>query len=299
MHSNRNWLWFPLLLLTTLAAQAYPPMNYLNAPQGPLLGVRVADLPFQDLGRLDLEYGVRVVDVAPAGPAAKSGLAPHDVLLSVNGKPVYSSARLRWLIAGAAPGEPVALEVLRGNERRSLRVDLSPPRPTPALTPSEAPLSPPDGAFLGVNLQEMTDELREAFGATDGRGVLVARVQEDSPAAHAGIKAGDMIVRLDKKDVTRVDDVYRALAYFDPGAEVGVGIVRQGKPLQLNVTLGERQAGAGVAGDWRRWYDPDALRRMLPPPEYWRRMMDEMMRSLEDSWEDLRRDSEAEAGQYY
>ena len=289
MKTHCRWALLPLLLFVSLSAWGYPPMGYGHPPPKPALGVRVADLPFQELDRLNLEYGVRVVDVAPGAPAADAGLKPGDVLLGLDGKAVYSSARLRWLVSGLEPGRDVDLEIYRSGERDTLQARIDAPRPPQALTP--APAMPPGGAFLGVYPQEMTDELREAFGAEGGKGVLVARVLEDSPAERAGIKAGDIIVRMNGKTLERVDDLYRAVAFFDPREEITVNIVRRGEPVELKATLGERErpAGANTAQD-APWYDPEALRRMLPPPEYWRRMMDEMMRSLEESWEDLRRE---------
>ncbi len=92
---------------------------------------------------------------------------------------------------------------------------------------------------LGVQLNEMTPELAEYFGATNG-GVLVARVTPDSPAAKAGLKAGDVITSIDGDQVRDTEDVIDELR--DKDGEITVGIVRDKKESSVKATIEERPA---------------------------------------------------------
>jgi S1-C subfamily serine protease len=275
-----------LLLFLTAAwnAQAYPP--YGNSGPGPSLGVLVRELPFPELGRLGLDHGVRIVQVMPGSPADQAGLQPGDIVQTLNERPVYSASRLRWLVLQTGAGNELSLEYLRGKERVEVRLS-----PTGAQPPSPAPPTPPGPpageAFLGVHLQAMTPQLREAFGVPGDNGVLVAKVVPASPAEQAGLRAGDIIVRLDSASVHETDDVYRVLDRHAPGDTVQIELVRAGEPQRLSSTLAQRAAPSDAEW-WRRSENARDMRDFLPPPEYWRRLMDHMMQSLEDSMDELR-----------
>jgi S1-C subfamily serine protease len=239
------------------------------------------------------------VDVSARGPAAEAGILPGDVVIGLNGSPIYSVARLRWLLHHVSSGDTVELELSRGGDRLTVEGRLSTARGIlpRAVPPNYAP--PPARTYLGVHLQEMTADLREAFGAPPGHGVLIAGVMEGSPAGQAGLKAGDLIIKMDRKAVAGIDDVHRALAYFDPGEQVRVEIVRAAKSLAMTVTLRERP-GDKAEADWQKTWDySEYWQKILPPPEYWRRMMDSMMESLEDNWSDLRRRWSEDGREYY
>jgi S1-C subfamily serine protease len=89
---------------------------------------------------------------------------------------------------------------------------------------------------LGVQLNELTPELAEYFGAKDG-GVLVSRVTPDSPAAKAGLKAGDVITSVDGDRVRDTDDLVDELR--DKDGDITLGIVRDKKDSSVKATLEE------------------------------------------------------------
>jgi serine protease Do len=91
------------------------------------------------------------------------------------------------------------------------------------------------GGRLGIGVQELTPQLADYFGTKDG--VLVASVEDKSPADKAGLKAGDVITAIDGKPVRTENDIRRALASGGPDRDVSVGIVRDRKPLTINVRL--------------------------------------------------------------
>jgi serine protease Do len=91
--------------------------------------------------------------------------------------------------------------------------------------------------WLGVTIQPLTPELAKGFGLTDQSGALVAGVQEGSPAARAGVKAGDVITQYDGHKVSRSGELSRMVADTPAGRQVPITIVRGEKPVSLDVTI--------------------------------------------------------------
>ncbi|BFU91497.1 MAG: putative periplasmic serine endoprotease DegP-like protein [Nitrospira sp.] len=95
--------------------------------------------------------------------------------------------------------------------------------------------------WLGVGIQPLTAELAKKFGVAEGEGVLVNEVFEKDPAALAGIKPGDVIVRIDDAVVDSPNKLSRLIATLTPGATSKIEIVRDLKHLMLDVPLTERR----------------------------------------------------------
>lgn len=103
--------------------------------------------------------------------------------------------------------------------------------------------------WLGVNIQQVTDEIAEALRLPGGaRGALVARAQEGGPAAAGGIRSGDVILRFNGTDVREMRNLPRIVADASVGVQVPVVIWRDGKEETVNVTLGELPAEQAQAG---------------------------------------------------
>ncbi|HEX2274647.1 MAG TPA: S1C family serine protease [Acidimicrobiales bacterium] len=101
---------------------------------------------------------------------------------------------------------------------------------------------------LGVGLVpgRAARHLRRSVGLPDRDGVLVREVQEDSPAARAGIRRGDLIVEAAGRAVTGIDDLYTALDGLDDGQSLALGIVRGAEELSLSVTFGDTREEGSV-----------------------------------------------------
>jgi serine protease Do len=91
--------------------------------------------------------------------------------------------------------------------------------------------------WLGVTIQPVTAELAKGFGLPDQSGALVASVQEGSPAARAGVKAGDVITQYDGHKVSRSSELPRMVADTPAGRPVPITIVRGGKPVSLSAKI--------------------------------------------------------------
>ena len=95
-------------------------------------------------------------------------------------------------------------------------------------------------AYLGVLPAQVTPELDEAFGLGAESGVILREVVEGGPAAEAGMRAGDVIVRFGDEEVETVEDLFAALREVQPGDEAELTVVRGGDEQELTVELGER-----------------------------------------------------------
>lgn len=97
-----------------------------------------------------------------------------------------------------------------------------------------------DGGYLGVQTQEVSKENFARFGLRDVRGVAVEKVLENSPAAAAGIRAGDVIVRFNGEDITSTRKLTRLVGEVDPDHQVKLTVSRGGSEQEITVTVGKR-----------------------------------------------------------
>ena len=93
--------------------------------------------------------------------------------------------------------------------------------------------------WLGVFIQEVTEDIADSLGLDEAKGALVASVTETGPADEAGLQAGDVIIRFDGKEVNKSRDLPRIVAETPVEAKVKVDVVRDGKVKTVTVTLGE------------------------------------------------------------
>lgn len=94
--------------------------------------------------------------------------------------------------------------------------------------------------WLGVNVQEIDQTLADYFGLTDKEGVVVVKVLKDSPAEKGGLKPQDIIRTFDGKKVKTLRDLLRTVGHTEVGKNVKVEIIRDKKPLSLEIKIGER-----------------------------------------------------------
>ncbi len=237
------------------------------------LGVTLSDINAEKARELKLagEYGAFVESVVEESPAAKAGVQEGDVITSFGGERVRSVAHLTRLVRETPAGRKASLEVVRGGQSRTFDVALEARRmhfatPEIAMAPRvhvaprvqvapmprfDIEMTPGPGGMmawgrgprLGVMTDEISGQLAEYFGVKQGQGVLVKEVIEGSAAAKAGLKAGDVIVRLNDKTVGDVGDLREALNQAE-SKEVTVTVVRDRREQSLKVTLDEPQRRA-------------------------------------------------------
>jgi serine protease Do len=247
----------------------------LQQPGG-YLGVSLADVGAEEVKRLGLadERGAVVKDVTGESPAERAGIKADDVVLSYEGETVRSAAHLSRLVRETPPGRKVAVGVSRGGSRQQLEVTVGEPRRlAEALdrlrdlkieglddlhlegleglevpVPPEPPAAPRPPAFswsfaarprLGLELVELTDQLARYFKVDDG--LLVSRVREGSPAEKAGVRAGDVITKVDGDPVTDARDLQRTVGRASADQEVTLTLQRDGRALDVRVRVEARE----------------------------------------------------------
>jgi serine protease Do len=94
--------------------------------------------------------------------------------------------------------------------------------------------------YIGVYMQDLTEEVAKGLDLDVTKGVLISGVEDDSPAAEAGLKEGDVIVAVGGQDVDSPSDLRAAVSGFEPGAKAKLDVVRDGKTQSFTVTVGER-----------------------------------------------------------
>jgi serine protease Do len=159
--------------------------------------------------------GIVVTEIVNGGGAEKAGIHRDDVITELNGQPVGEIADFRNHIAALPPGTSVELKIFRDGksqvkkvtlvERESALAAIDGSRPDAA----PAPVKQPD-VLDGVTVGEIKPDARKRFNIpNEVQGALVTDVNPDSPSADAEIKAGDVIVEIDGKEVKTADDAVR------------------------------------------------------------------------------------------
>ena len=226
--------------------------------------------------KLAAPTGVIIEEVADESPASKAGLKKGDVVLEFDGERVRGVRHFTRLVQETPAGRKVQTSVMRDGQKLNVtieprasggfsyfgdddrmsvlrdladgwRVDIPKPAPAPPAAPK--PPAPPafpafpdfdtfvwrSGNGLGISVGDLSDQLAQYFGTKDG--VLVTSVTDNSAAAKAGIKAGDVLTSLNGRDVTSPSDLRRRIQELKDGDEFTVGIVRDKKATTLKGTV--------------------------------------------------------------
>jgi serine protease Do len=165
-----------------------------------------------DYYRLDKPRGVLVDTVNDDTPAADAGLAEGDIILAVDGKRVDTMQQLRNTVSLLPVGHDAKLEILREGRTIEKKVTLGrlPGQDELAGMRGEAPSA--DDGIDGVTVRELDRQMRAHAGLPDDvDGVLVLEVSQRSNAARKGLARGDVIVEVNGKNVTDLDEYRRAV----------------------------------------------------------------------------------------
>lgn len=215
------------------------------------LGIYPDDLDDDDKEALDFEGrgGVLVENIAEGEPAEKAGIKAGDIIIRMDGKDVDSQVKLREVLKSHEPGNKIEVVVFRDGKEKSLNVELGKgPSQSQVLKSMQMPFMPcmpsmehlkTKGGFLGVEITELEDQLAEYFGVESG--VLIEEVEKDTPAEKAGLKAGDVIVKIEDDEIDEVEDLVEAVSSREPGTEVKIHFIRKGKKESVKVELAESE----------------------------------------------------------
>lgn len=172
------------------------------------LGVRIQNVTadmVDAIEGLDEPLGAMVTDV-PEGPAREAGIEAGDVILTFNGVEVADTRELVAVVADAAEGEVVPVDLLRAGKEITLEVKLG-RRETAEGASEQAPMEPQVADILGLTLAPVTPELAEEYGLSRDKGLVVLEVEEGSEAEDKGLQAGDLITEAGQRKIETLDDL--------------------------------------------------------------------------------------------
>jgi len=168
-------------------------------------------------------HGALVVETTPGSAGEKAGLEPGDVIRAVDGVRIIQSSELPPLVGSKRPGTKVKLNVLRDGREREIEVTLTQLETgasSARASGDDADAAPTQSANpLGLVGQNLTAAQRRQLGLGDDEGVSLARI-EGRAAREAGLRPGDVIVRVGRTRVGNVDALNRALSSVQPGQTV-------------------------------------------------------------------------------
>jgi serine protease Do len=265
--SNANELATRAAELADLAQEkvaAVQVFGKLNDDDGGWLGIEIGEVTAvkaKDL-KLTAVRGVVVMDVEPDGPAAKAGLKENDVITEYDAQTVEGTVQFRRLVLETPAGRTVALVISRNGITQSVSVDLGerssffekkmkgkmrdldnaysfsmPNQDFAFVMPSMDSRTP----SLGIGAEDLSGQLGSYFGAPDGSGILIREVRAGTAAEKAGLKAGDVIIKVDGKAVHSLADLRGELRDKSEQKSVNLGILRKGSETSVPVPIEKAQ----------------------------------------------------------
>jgi serine protease Do len=246
-------LWATLAPVIRLSAQT----PHVVAVGGSYIGVMMQELDSERAKALKLNEasGVEITLVEQEGPAEKAGLKVGDVVLRYNGQRVEGNEQFARLVRETAPGREVKVEINRGGATQTVMVRVA-QRKAPrmewtdtATMPARMEIHIPDmprtimqmrSWILGLELESLDGQLAQYFGVKEGS--LVRSVSHGSTADKAGIRAGDVIVKIEDARVATPADISNRLHALR-GKSVPVVLMRDHKELTVTIMVSDDDPG--------------------------------------------------------
>jgi hypothetical protein len=238
-------------------------------PNGPWIGVSVgpADPVLRSQLRLPEGTGAVVTQIMPNSPAQQAGIEQDDVLLSVNGKPVASGEDLDKILQSVTPeAAPLTVKLLHAGETAEKQIV---PRKADHQALVDAFLVPGRPVYrIGVMATEPDQTLRKQLKLGDA-GLVISEVRPDMPADKAGVKAGDVLLSVNGKRVTKEEELTGEILRSE-GTPVDLELLRGGVTLKVTVTPAREDAASDVhaaQADWARMTADRARELVLVHPD--------------------------------
>ena len=207
------------------------------------IGVGIDPVPREAIDEFGLANtnGALVRSVTPGGAASRAGLEPGDVVIAFNGQPVVNNNDLVQMVVGTRPGTTVPLRIVRNREERTLNITVEELDLAAESTLAQAgggSAGPPQATSTGFGLtvQSVTPEIAQSLRLDDRRGAVITDIDENSPAARAGLQAGDVILRAGSVAITSAADAQRELGRVPSGGTALLRIFRGGQETFITVT---------------------------------------------------------------
>jgi len=196
------------------------------------MGVMIQKITPELKVKLDLidEKGALVSDVFAGGPADQAGIQRGDVIISFNGKMINTSNDLPYAVASAPVAKVVMVEVIRKGQKTAVQVK------TGELEEEVESIARNESSSkLGMVLQRLTHELAKKLDLTAEGGLLVLQVENNSPAAEAGLMPGDIILEIDQTAAIDLAEFNRRVKELKDGDTVLFLVDRGGTTIYVTL----------------------------------------------------------------
>jgi serine protease Do len=185
--------------------------------------------------------GAVVKTVSPGGAASKAGLEPGDVIIAYNSKPVSNRDELVQMVVATKPGTTVPVRIVRDRAEKTVNVtvdelDLEAEGNTSSRNRERADSGQATSTGFGLRLQNISPQDARELKLESARGALVADVEQGSPAARAGIRPGDVIVRVGREPIASATDAQRELGKVPSRGTAFLRVLRDGQETFVSVT---------------------------------------------------------------
>lgn len=234
-----TWLILSLFIVGT----SYFAMAEKRSGKG-YLGVSIDRLSQHEKKELGVTFGVIVSRVVKGEAADKGGIEEDDVIQYFNDEKIRRPDDLIDAVRDTKPKTQAKIKLVRDGKSKEVTVTLGKLKSRFKLFGSRGGkgmyIFSGRGGYLGIHLQTLNKDLGEYFGVKEDGGALILRVEEDTPAEEVGLKAGDVIVKIDDEKISAPEDVTEILSDLEEGDKIEVQIVRHKKKKTMKVELDER-----------------------------------------------------------
>jgi serine protease Do len=214
-------------VVTQLAEHGHVVRGWLGVSIQPITPDLAKAMDLRDL------HGALVSSVVEGSPAMKAGLKAGDVITEYSGRRVEKAGDLPRAVGETPVGREVPLTVVRDGKAVKLTAKIARlQEPVEMASGSAVPGTP----RLGLQVQPLTPPVARELGLTDRPGVLVSGVEDGSPAANAGIQAGDVIVQVDRHPIKSVEELKKLVDAHRAGTPILLLVERHGGALYVAVT---------------------------------------------------------------
>ena len=237
-------------------AQSRQPLafSFDRSPRRSWLGVSIQDMTAKlaKAKGTKVDEGALVNDVEKKSPADSAGIQEGDIITEFDGRKIYDADDLTKAVGRTKAGTTVNVVLDRKGSAKTVKVTV---RRNPSRIVRAFSFSGPEGNLMtfgrskaiGANLRPLSEQLGEYFQVPDGKGILVESVEKGTASDKAGLKAGDVIVKVGNERVNTLSELWDVLGDFEEGEKADLEVVRKGQSKKLTVEIEE--------GGENNWYE--------------------------------------------